>query len=132
MMKTILLELTQMSQQLLSVRNFACKCKDQPMMYEFYMIWEIEFFGLQEDEILKKYNSDIYFRSFAECNFFSFIGIQCFLVKTCDTVDVAEGISVHVIRNIVLHCIGLVLKLLRIKLSIYLKIQHFKTPNFFL
>merc|ERR1712131_461674 len=29
--------------------------------------------------------------SFAECNFFSFIGIQCFLVKTCDTVDVAEG-----------------------------------------
>merc|ERR1712227_635672 len=29
--------------------------------------------------------------SFAECNFFSFIGIQCFLVKTCDTLDVAEG-----------------------------------------
>merc|ERR1712135_271913 len=29
--------------------------------------------------------------SFAECNFFSFIGIQCFLVKTCDTLDLAEG-----------------------------------------
>merc|ERR1712135_25310 len=29
--------------------------------------------------------------SFAGCNFFSFIGIQCFLVKTCDTLDLAEG-----------------------------------------
>merc|ERR1711872_959000 len=29
--------------------------------------------------------------TFAECNFFSFIGIQCFLVKTCDTLDLAEG-----------------------------------------
>merc|ERR1712064_184482 len=27
----------------------------------------------------------------AECNFFSFLGTQCFLVKACDTVDLAEG-----------------------------------------